>query len=85
MKRLRMTGVDRQDLAAHPLRISRAPAALMRERRAEPPGDRGDQVVCRATMLPEPGFDAPLLSVHRDLIAQPAGTYPSSGKSPEAR
>jgi hypothetical protein len=36
-------------------------------------------------MLPQPGFDAPLLSVHRDLIAQPAGTYPSSGKSPEAR
>src|SRR5882757_5365000 len=69
MKRLRMTGVDRQDLAAHPLRISRAPAALMHERRAEPPGDRRDQVVWRATMLPKPGFDAPLLSVHRDLIA----------------
>ena len=38
MKGLRMAAVDRQDLAAHPLRIGGASAALMRERRAEPSG-----------------------------------------------
>ena len=40
MKSLSMTGVDRQDLTAHPLCIGGASAALMRERRAEPLGDR---------------------------------------------
>ena len=78
MKGLRMTGLHRQDLAAHPLRVGDASAALMRERRAEPSGDPRRRAVCRATLLPQPGFDAPLLSVHRGLIAQPAITYPSS-------
>jgi hypothetical protein len=62
-----VTGVDRQDLAAHPFRIGSATVALMRERRAEPSGDRRRRTACRATLLPEPGFDAPLLSVHRGL------------------
>jgi hypothetical protein len=54
----------------------------MCERRAEPSGDRRRRAACRATLLPQPGFDAPLLSVHLGLIAQAAGTYPSSGKPP---
>ena len=85
MKGLRMTGVDGQDLAAHPLRLRQASAALMGERRAEPPGDRRRRAACRATLLPQPGFDAPLLSVHRGLIAQPASTYPSSREIAKGR
>src|SRR5436309_6175358 len=71
MKCLRMTGVDRQDLATHPLRIRRASAALMRERRAEPSGDRRRPAYCRTALLPPPGSGPSLLSVHRGLIAQP--------------
>jgi hypothetical protein len=41
-------------------------------------GDPRRRAPRRANLLPQPGFDAPLLSVHRGLIAQPAGTYPSS-------
>jgi hypothetical protein len=67
MKGLRVTGSDRQDLTAHPLRLSRASSALMCERRAEPSGDRRRRAACRATLLPQPGFDPPLLSVHWDL------------------
>jgi hypothetical protein len=85
MKGLRVTGSDRQDLTAHPLRLSRASSALMRERRAEPSGDRRRRAACRATLLPQPGFDAPLLSVHLGLIAQPAGTYLSSREIAKGR
>ena len=83
MKGGRMTGIDGQDLTAHPLCLRRASPALMRERRPEPLGER--RAACRATLLPKPGFDAPLLSVHRGLIAQPAGTYPSSREIAEGR
>jgi hypothetical protein len=76
VKSLRMTRVDEQDLTAHPLCFRSASAALMRKRRAEPTGDPRRRAVCRATLLTCPGFDAPLLSVHWGLIAQPAGTYP---------
>lgn len=69
MKGLRMTGVDRQDVMADKLRIGSAPRALMSERRAEPTDDRRRPPACRATLLPQPGFGAPLPPVHRHLIA----------------
>ncbi len=85
MKGLSMTGVDGQDLTANSLGICRAPAALMGERRVEPPGDRRRWAAYRATLLPQPGSGPPLLSVHRHLIAQPADTYPPSPEIAEGR
>jgi hypothetical protein len=67
VKGLRMTGVDRQDLAVHPFRIGSASIALMRDRRGEPSGNPGRWAFCRGTLLPQPSFDAPLLSVHRGV------------------
>jgi hypothetical protein len=79
MKGLRVTGSDRQDLTAHALRFRRTSPALMRERRAEPSGDRRRRAACCATLLPQPGFDPPLLSVHQSLIPQQDDAYPPCG------
>ena len=76
MKCLRITGSDRQDLAAHPLCFRRASFAVMRERRAKPSGDRHRRAACGAALLPRPGSSPSLLPVHRDLIAQLINTYP---------
>jgi hypothetical protein len=79
MKGLRITGVNGQDLAAHPLRIGRASPALMRERRPEPSGDRRRRADWRTTLLAPPGLGAPLLSVHQTLIPQQDDAYPPCG------
>ena len=77
MKGLGMTGVDRQDVTANPLRIGRASRVLMGERRVEPPGDRRRWAARHATVIARSGSGAPpLSSVHRHLIAQPTDTYP---------
>src|SRR5215469_17887070 len=79
MKRLRVAGVDRQDLAADALRISSAACTLMGERRVEPLGDRRRSAADHSTVT-KPGFSAPLLSVHWALIAHPHDTIHSGGK-----
>ncbi len=83
MEGLRMSGVDRQDLPADALRLRRAAGALMGECGAERSGDRRRRAAGGSSLVARTGVRAPLLSVHRHLIAQPGDTYPRMrGKLP---
>jgi hypothetical protein len=76
MQRLRLTGVNRQDLAADPFGLGGSARTLMRERYAERSGDRWRLAAPAAVWAARPALCTALLSVHRLLIAHPLNTYP---------